>query len=527
MEFLAPEITLTLKPIASTIPVQLLKNGEEYVIGMHLATGNGPVVFLGIDSDNWLVRIDALEGVVERLFDLRQKLGVDTVEFWEIWGAAEEGSAIVGGDVPGPHLEDAWLPRHWKIFLADGRVQSLNTAGEELESIDPVDDRGATVMCVRIDVRKFRFSMQDATGRVTASKEITFHGERRDGESLDPFWVANSRAVFYVAEAVEEAEPSSLCAWFFDSDYAVPIARVLKHSSTSVVRAAFGYRTVLGKLERLSAYERFIYCGINVNDDSMEWIRIDTGTFQAQRVHLRVDPLELRQNFGFPLLANDSHMFIAANGLDMPGYLQILSAPLDVDADPLASRLRSDLCPLDFSGELRPVVFDLAGQQKLHFDRRILIARSEYFRDMLVNSRCQEAQTGEVDLREDPVAGRPVIAALLGFLLTDSFKADGDSDLAFNVRSLADRYRLPRLVWLAEAELLGLLSEDTVLAFLGRALDSRGLLESKCWELLEKNGSDILERQAECLDTIIQENPGFAKRLILHGARASKRQRTD
>merc|ERR1712032_789900 len=150
--------------------------------------------------------------------------------------------------------------------------------------------------------------------------------------------------------------------------------------------------------------------------------------------------------------------------------------------------------------ELRPVVFFLAEGGPLFFDRRLLVARSEFFRDMLVTSGCRESATGGVDLRSEPFATHSSVTALLSFIVSDTFKAQGDADLAFAVRSLADRYRLQHLVSLADAELLALLSEENALSFLGRTLGSGSKVEAACWNFVEADGGRILQLQSDALE---------------------------
>merc|ERR1712032_597853 len=91
----------------------------------------------------------------------------------------------------------------------------------------------------------------------------------------------------------------------------------------------------------------------------------------------------------------------------------------------------------------------------------------------------------------------------------------GDEELAFRVRALADRYCMPRLVCLAESILYGMLSQTTVLSFLGRVVGSGGALEDACWALLNSAGEEILTENADVISDLISQNPELAKRLIL------------
>ena len=63
--------------------------------------------------------------------------------------------------------------------------------------------------------------------------------------------------------------------------------------------------------------------------------------------------------------------------------------------------------------ELETVTFHLPDEKKLYVDKRMLVARSEYFRNMLGTDTYKEGQTNQVDLTTDPQA--------LGIKRTDTF----------------------------------------------------------------------------------------------------------
>ena len=168
---------------------------------------------------------------------------------------------------------------------------------------------------------------------------------------------------------------------------------------------------------------------------------------------------------------------------------------------------------LDFSQELKIVTFRLADDARLYFDRRILMSRCQYFKDMLA-TEWQESRTGEIDLSKDPQCTKASVSALLDFMISNSFHARGDPDLAFLVRILADRYQMPQLVEQVDLQLESMLCRDNVLSFLGRLLGTNCKLEAKCARLLEADGQKILEQQEGKLDQITEENPALAKKLI-------------
>lgn len=169
---------------------------------------------------------------------------------------------------------------------------------------------------------------------------------------------------------------------------------------------------------------------------------------------------------------------------------------------------------VDFSQELKVVTFRLAGDRCLYFDRRVLMGQSEYFREMLATSVWQESRTGEIDLSKDPQCTVESVSALLDYMTSNSFEAHGNTDLAFVVRMLADRYQLRQLVEEVDSQLESQLSRENVLSFFGRLIGSNSLLEAKCLKMLELDGQRILEQQEATLDQITEENPLLAKKLI-------------
>ena len=207
----------------------------------------------------------------------------------------------------------------------------------------------------------------------------------------------------------------------------------------------------------------------------------------------------------------------AAARLPLPRNPHISGRPA-IDSDALPA--------VNFEEEPVFVTFRLRGAPPVYFDKRLLVARSEYFRQMLADSRWREGRTHEVDLTSDPQASSRSMSSLLMFLTTNSFDAQGDADLAFAVRRLADRFSISELVDKAEAELQGLLCEDNALSFLGQVTGSQGRLERACLDMIQANQCELLDHHRRSLDTITVENPDLARqlfRLLLGTCR--KRQR--
>ena len=179
-----------------------------------------------------------------------------------------------------------------------------------------------------------------------------------------------------------------------------------------------------------------------------------------------------------------------------------------------------------FAQEPSFVTFQLVDSPPMHFDQRLLVARSEYCRKMFEKSCWKEATTRIIDLSSDMHAGRRSTAAVLSFLIFGRYSAEGDAESAFAVRRLADRFCLPELVSQAERELQGLPRAGNVLAFLDHGTGTNGPLEQACIDMLQVHDCELLEEQVDRLDEIVAENQELARQLcrLLLGNRR-KRQR--
>lgn len=204
-------------------------------------------------------------------------------------------------------------------------------------------------------------------------------------------------------------------------------------------------------------------------------------------------------------------IFVLQGCDDMPSARRLLRADLAALADPLR-----ELGSIDISEPLRPITFKLAGGTTVQASGRALIARSAYFRDML-KSGFQEAKLDTVDLTGDPGVDKEALSILLHYVELGISWAGSktDSNLAFRVRELADRYCMPQLVYAAESVLHGMLTEDTVLSFAGRIVGSGSALEDACWAMMTSARERILTKNESCIGDLIQENPELAKKLIL------------
>ena len=167
----------------------------------------------------------------------------------------------------------------------------------------------------------------------------------------------------------------------------------------------------------------------------------------------------------------------------------------------------------DFTQELTRVSFRLSDGQHMFFDKRLLITRSEYFRNMLAEDRYKEGAANLIDLSGNPQATQQSLTALLRFLVGGGFSSYGNKHLAFSVRRLADQYQLEELVQAVDRDLGSLLSEDNVFDFLAQTLGSGGSLESSCLGMLEGNVR-LLEAHRPFMKRIMDEHPALAEKIL-------------
>ena len=158
-------------------------------------------------------------------------------------------------------------------------------------------------------------------------------------------------------------------------------------------------------------------------------------------------------------VGEDGELRIKAQVLNLP-YVQ---PPTDLP--------RTLFADLDFSQETKMLTFRLAEGAALFFDQRLLMDRSEYFRQMLTSSEWEESRSGEVDFRGDPQVTKPIMQVILLFILTNSFQA-GSLDFTVEVRKLADRFCLSSLVDQVDREMEKMLNEKNVLQILAEIYET-------------------------------------------------------
>eukprot|EP00930_Biecheleria_cincta_P004161 TRINITY_DN105046_c0_g1_i1.p1 TRINITY_DN105046_c0_g1~~TRINITY_DN105046_c0_g1_i1.p1 ORF type:complete len:482 (-),score=64.02 TRINITY_DN105046_c0_g1_i1:132-1577(-) len=172
---------------------------------------------------------------------------------------------------------------------------------------------------------------------------------------------------------------------------------------------------------------------------------------------------------------------------------------------------------LDLATMLQPISFHLSDGTVLHFDARILKARSEYFQKMF-ESGCREASECKVDLTTDSSVDRTSLEVVLRFIATGTFMGPSDSEMTmeqfFDVRSLADRYQLNELTEMVESRISKKLSISNVLICLQKVIGSGHKLESACWDLVEDNREEILGQSKDILTRLLKECPELGTELL-------------
>ncbi|CAE7781325.1 HMT1 [Symbiodinium sp. KB8] len=168
----------------------------------------------------------------------------------------------------------------------------------------------------------------------------------------------------------------------------------------------------------------------------------------------------------------------------------------------------------DYTQKMAQVTFLLSESPPLFFDKRILVAQSEYFAEMLSSDSWIEGRTHEVDLRNNPDANQQTVHAVLNFLQHGDFQAQGDETYAMSVRRLADQYRLEELIKRVDDELTHLLSEGNVLTLLRQVVGTGGVLEKRCMAMLRADDWALLEQQKEKLFQLSKEDGALSARMV-------------
>jgi len=185
------------------------------------------------------------------------------------------------------------------------------------------------------------------------------------------------------------------------------------------------------------------------------------------------------------------------------------------------------LCDIDLSQRLTQVAFRFSTGPCLFADKRVLVARSQYFKQMFAEANWVEGRTNEVDCQSDPTMDRRSVHALLLFLMSNRVMPPEDPedyDYYFALRRLADRCLVKTLVHEVESTLALRLAEGNVLQLLGRVAGSGGPLETACLAMLKKDDCAILDTQMPAVDQIIGEHPELARSLV-HMLVAERRSR--
>mmetsp|Transcript_88201 Transcript_88201/g.224546 ORF Transcript_88201/g.224546 Transcript_88201/m.224546 type:complete len:481 (-) Transcript_88201:228-1670(-) len=182
-------------------------------------------------------------------------------------------------------------------------------------------------------------------------------------------------------------------------------------------------------------------------------------------------------------------------------------------------------CSVDFAEDLQPLTFRLRDGSVLHFDARILKARSEYFERMLA-SGCREALQCEVDLTGDAGVTRASLEIVLRFIATGALLkplgVEMSPEQLFEVRSLADRYQLVGLKEVVECEICQNMSTSNVLSYLSKVVGTGEKLECACWELFESKRDEVLDTSEDILTSLIQSCPELGTALLMRGRKRRK-----
>jgi ABC-type transporter Mla MlaB component len=349
------------------------------------------------------------------------------------------------------------------------------------------------------DVDEMGFCHVDAAGRVLTWKNQLEHED--DGfHGLGP-WCKNDYNAIY------DCDGYGLYRWSFDTHECSLLA---------------GSRESWGCRDGYGAHARFWWLRQPMSNGKYLWVRTEGPRkfeWRVVRVNLETSRVETVRWAGInhddlqTFWVTEDAIFVLQRSNEDPSLCKLLRASLGDVEDSVEQSLAM---PFNLSEPVRPITFKLSGGEEVQVSGRTLVARSTYFREMLT-SDFQEARLDTVDLTKDQDVDKAALSVLLHFVEIGNtwVGSKTDSSLAFRVRTLADRYCMPQLVYLADSILHGMLTEDTVLSFLGQVVGSGGALEDACWAMMSAARERILANNEHLVSDLVQQNPELAKKLIL------------
>jgi len=225
----------------------------------------------------------------------------------------------------------------------------------------------------------------------------------------------------------------SVTAYFFEQRAAVFLAG---SEDTPGCVDGVGTHARFGDLRLPTVNNKFLFVRMD-GAETWQWrlARLNLKTLQVQSVHVTgLDHSDLLN-----YCASDDYMFAlkaCPASKDEVYKLLLMRASLD-ESDPSPGLVEA-VSSVDLRAPVQAVSFRLSDGTVLQVDRRILVARSEYFRRML-SSGLREEHTNEIDLCADSDADEASLSVLLRFVLSDAWEGPHkDVELAFRVRCLAD-----------------------------------------------------------------------------------------
>lgn len=297
------------------------------------------------------------------------------------------------------------------------------------------------------------------------------------------------------------------------------------HPRASGRRDGFASGARFTHLKRPVLTRKFAY----VRESDNRFCRIDLETFEVSTLQMRgIEPSDI-ETYG--VTPDGRMMFII-----MTGPFRVFTADTTVDA--FESTFCEDMQRVDWAmaTSSRVHVEFIAGRTGRVFrvDRRILEARSAYFRSMLSGGmrEASEAQGGPIDLGDD-VSG-DALQALFHFVHTDHFepvspparvKEMKDEEVlklakfTLDVHTLADRFLLPRLAKLCEVFLAEFaMRASLVLPILANITAPRrpslANLEAASWEFLETHWKEVVTRHDSALQELVDQKHPLAVELL-------------
>lgn len=327
-------------------------------------------------------------------------------------------------------------------------------------------------------------------------------------------------SLFKVYSAADGVIVNNTTGFFFWQFGTKTIRLLVGHASAAGDSDGIGWRARFrGMMLPVYGGGRFLFVrDLDANTSlPSRYVRVDVQTDEVRTLAIR--DFDVGSDF-WCSVATEETLFVVAktassSASDLPVGLQLWRVPANgACEDSLVKKWRE----IDLGKMANLITFKFFDGKVLHFDPRLLTARSQYFKGMLA-SDFREAVDNVVDLQHDASIECSALEDLLLFMATDLFEpVDQSPDHALKVWKLADMYQMHDLRSRVEQVLSRSLTRDNVLQFLSKVFQSNSALEQACWAFLEETGREVIYESESLLPSLIADHQKLVKALMIWAA---------